>query len=219
MAAELALHFERGREYDRAIVYLRQAGENANRRGAHTEAMHLLAQGQELLQKLSETPERAQQELHLQMVLGASLIVVKGYASPEVETVYRRAQVLCQQLGDTRHLFSALLGLCAVHHNRAEFQQARDLAEYMLHLEQRTGNHTHQLWAQVLLAQVLYQTGEFAPAYENFLQAMELYDPQRHSPYASDVAHDPRVHCLANLAERKGLTRWTCGRQRCCSMR
>ena len=38
-------------------------------------------------------------------------------------------------------------------------------------MEQRTGNHTRQLWAQVLLAQVLYQTGEFAPAYENFLQA------------------------------------------------
>jgi hypothetical protein len=33
VSAELALHFERGREYSRAIPYLRQTGENASRWG------------------------------------------------------------------------------------------------------------------------------------------------------------------------------------------
>jgi len=33
------------------------------------------------------------------------------------------------------------------------------------------------------------------------MKGITLYDPQRHSPYVSDVVHDPRVHCLANLAE------------------
>jgi DNA-binding winged helix-turn-helix (wHTH) protein/predicted ATPase len=201
VAAELALHFERGWEYSRAVYHLRQAGENASRRGAHAEAMHLLTKGLELLQRLPETPERARQELQLQMALGTSLIVVKGYAGPELEKVYRRAQALCQQLGETRGLFSALLGLCALHHNRAEFRQARDLAEHMLHLAQREESSTCQLWAQVLLAQVLYQSGAFDPAHKHYMQAIALYDSQRHSPHVSDVVHDPRVHCLAMLAE------------------
>src|SRR5262249_1128685 len=35
IAAELAVHFEQGRDYHRAMQYLRQAGENALRRSAH----------------------------------------------------------------------------------------------------------------------------------------------------------------------------------------
>ena len=64
-----------------------------------------------------------------------------------------------------------------------------------------TRNPARQLWAHVLLAQVLCQRGEFDLAQEYFMQGLMLYDPQRHSPYVSDVVHDPRVHCLANLAE------------------
>jgi ATP/maltotriose-dependent transcriptional regulator MalT len=201
VAAELALHFERGRQYGRAIRYLRQAGENASRRNAHTEATSLLTRGLELIAMLPETPERTQQELQLQMALGAALIVSKGYAGPELEHVYRRAYTLCQQLGETSHLFSTLLGLCAMHHNRAEYQQARSYAERMLHLAQHDGSPTQQVWAHLLLAQVLYQAGEIDPARKYFLYGMAFYDPQRHSPSVSDVAHDPRVHCLAQLAE------------------
>jgi predicted ATPase len=44
IAAELAAHFERGRDYRQAVQYLGQAGENAIRKHAHREAMdHLRA--------------------------------------------------------------------------------------------------------------------------------------------------------------------------------
>ena len=39
IAAELAVHFEQGRDYRRAVQYLQQAGENAMRRSAHQEAI------------------------------------------------------------------------------------------------------------------------------------------------------------------------------------
>ena len=42
IAAELAVHFERGRDYCKAVQYLQQAGENALRRSAHREAISLL---------------------------------------------------------------------------------------------------------------------------------------------------------------------------------
>jgi predicted ATPase len=48
MAAELAMHFERGRDYRLAVQYLEQAGKNAIGRSAHQEAISLLTKGLEL---------------------------------------------------------------------------------------------------------------------------------------------------------------------------
>src|SRR5262249_12188467 len=118
IAAELALHFERGRNFSRAIHYLRQAGENATRRSAHSEAVSLFTKGLELLQLLPQTAERTQQEIRLHLALGAPFITLKGYASPEVEYSYTRAHKLCQQIGETRYLFPSVLGLCGVRHNQ-----------------------------------------------------------------------------------------------------
>src|SRR5262249_51943071 len=79
IAAELALHFEQGREYAKAVRYLRSAGQNAARRSAYGEVVSLLTKGLELLTTLPDTPERTQQELALQLALGDALVTVKGY--------------------------------------------------------------------------------------------------------------------------------------------
>ncbi len=94
-----------------------------------------------------------------------------------------------------------------MYHNRAEYQRVHDLTQQMLRIGQEAGSATCQLWAHVLLGQVLYQTGEFALAQQQYLQSLALYDQRRHSPYVSDITQDPRAHCLANLAEAL----WLCG--------
>src|SRR5215472_9431166 len=65
IAAELAVHFEQGRDYRRAVQYLQQAGWNAVRRCAPQEAINLLSKAQNLLKTWPDTPERLQQELKL----------------------------------------------------------------------------------------------------------------------------------------------------------
>src|SRR5205807_5177460 len=83
-AAELAMHFERGRDYPRAVQYLQQAAENAAQRHAHHEVTALVTKGLELLATLPETPARAQQELDFQLALGPALMATKSPAAPEV---------------------------------------------------------------------------------------------------------------------------------------
>jgi predicted ATPase len=78
--------------------YLRQAGEHAIRCCANQEAIGLLIKGLALLATLPDTPERAQQELSFQIVLGIPLRITKGSASPEVEQVYARARELADRL-------------------------------------------------------------------------------------------------------------------------
>ena len=50
MAAELAMHFERGRDAQRAVQYLRQAGQRSMERSAYVEAVAHLTKGLEVLQ-------------------------------------------------------------------------------------------------------------------------------------------------------------------------
>jgi len=95
IAVELAVHFERGRDYRQAVRYLEQAGENAIQRSAHVEAIRHLIKALELLKTLPDTPERTRQELTLQTALGVPLVATKGYAAPEVGEAYTRARELC----------------------------------------------------------------------------------------------------------------------------
>ena len=119
IAAELAVHFERGHDYHRAVQYCEQAGKNAIRRSAHVEAISLLTKGLELLKTLPDTPERTQQELTLQVALGAPLLMTKGIRPPKWEHAYARAQELCRQVGETPQLLPVLWGLYGFYTARA----------------------------------------------------------------------------------------------------
>jgi predicted ATPase len=110
IAAELALRFEEGRDYNRALQYRWQAGTNATRRHAHQEAIIHFAKALDLLAFLPDARERKHLELGLRIVLGGSLVTAKGHAAPEVEAVYAEAQTLCREVGDTPQLFPALAG-------------------------------------------------------------------------------------------------------------
>src|SRR5262249_39171121 len=122
----------------KVITYLHLAGQQAVQRSAHAEAVTHLTAALELLKTLADTPERAQQELTLQIALGVPLMATQGHASPEAEKAYTRARELCQQVGETPQLFPVLWGLRAFYLVRAELQTARELGEQLMHLAQST---------------------------------------------------------------------------------
>jgi predicted ATPase len=85
-----------------------------------------------VLTTLPETPARLQQELDLQVALGAALRTTKGNAAPEVERPYTRARELCAQLGDAPRLFPVLRGLMLYYQGRSQVQTASQLGEQLL---------------------------------------------------------------------------------------
>jgi predicted ATPase len=146
--SELAYHYTRSGNTQKAVEYLRLAGEQAAQRSANAEALTHLTTALELLNTLPDTPERAQQELTLQIARGAPLAVSKGNAAPEVEHAYTRARELCQQLGQTPQLFPVLGGLWQFYLTRAEYQRARELGEQFLTLAQEAHDPALLLAAQ-----------------------------------------------------------------------
>jgi predicted ATPase len=180
IAAELAMHFERGRDYRKAVRYLGYAGENAGRRSAHAEAIAQLTKGLELLKTLPDTPEGSQQELTLQVALGIQTIIIKGIAAPEVESAFTRALALCRQVGETPELFPALRGLVVLYFGQGKLGTAREIGEQLLRLAQSTGDPDLLLEGYYALGATLFYRGEFAPARSHLEQVMALYDPQQH---------------------------------------
>jgi DNA-binding winged helix-turn-helix (wHTH) protein/tetratricopeptide (TPR) repeat protein len=200
IAAELAVHFEQGRDHQRAVQYLQQASENAVQHSAYQEAISLLTRGLELLKTLPDAPERNQQELNLQMALGIALMTVKGYTAPEVEATYTRAYVLCQGVGDAPQLFPVLCGLHAFYYVRAEHQRARELAEHCFTLARSAQNSTPLVEAHGMLGISLLWLGELAAARAHLQEGVTLYNPRQHRSLAFFYGHDPGVLCYTFLA-------------------
>jgi predicted ATPase len=181
IAAELAVHFEQGRDYRKAVQYLHLAGANATRRSAHKEAISLLTKGLEWLKTLPDTSERTQQELALHITLGTPLQATRGFSSPEVGAAYGRARELCQQVGETRQLFLVLNGLRTFHQVRGELLPARELAEQLLGLAQREQDPTLLVVAYWAVGSAFFYLGELGTAQTHLEQSLILYHAQRHS--------------------------------------
>ena len=183
-----------------ALPYWQRAGQRAIERSAIVEAVGHLTKGLELLKTLPETPERNQQELTMQLTLGASLLTVKSQAAPEVEHAYTRAQELCQQVGDHRQLFSVLAGLRRFHLNRGSLRTAHELGERCFVLAQGLQDRALLQEAHGLLGSTLFLMGELASARMHMEQSLVLYDSQhcRLRTLLSGAA--PRVSCLTRAA-------------------
>ena len=199
MAAELAIHFERGRDAQRAIQYLRHAGERSMERSAYVEAVAHVTRGPEVLQTLPDTVERTQQELVLQLTLGRALTIAKGYAAPETGKVFTRAMELCQQVGETQQLFSVLNGLYDFYLNQGQYRMAYTQAEQIIHLAQRQHNPVFLRTGHYRMGQSLFWLGELSAARTHLEQTMALDDPRQHPTTLSMGGMRP-INFTRNLA-------------------
>ena len=196
-AAELAIHFGRGQDGQRAVQYLWHAAENARRKHAYHETVALLRKSVDLLKTQPDTVERTQQELALLVTLGVPLLMTKGYAAPEVEQTHARARQLCQEVGESPQLLPALAGLFRFYFVRADFSIAQGFAEQTLRLAQQTSDSTVFLIAHCLLGALATSRGEFVTAREHFDKGLSLYDPQQHRFMALIYGDDPGITCLS----------------------
>ncbi len=83
--SELAYHYSRSGNTQKAVDYLQLAGQQAVQRSANAEAISHLTTALDCSQTLPSTAERIQKELALHIALGGPLMATKGYAAPEVE--------------------------------------------------------------------------------------------------------------------------------------
>jgi tetratricopeptide (TPR) repeat protein len=194
--SELARHYQRSTNIEKALEYLGRAGRQASQRSSHAEAIELFTSALELLQGLPDAPQRLEQELALRLGLGAALSPVKGWSAPEVGEVLARARELCRQIGETPHLFPALFGLGTYYLVRGEIESALELAKQVLSIAQSAEDTAPLHAAHFQMGQTLFWMGQFMPAQTHLELSCSLYDPARDDPSHSGHGFCKGVHSL-----------------------
>jgi TOMM system kinase/cyclase fusion protein len=193
----LAHHYTEAGLIEEAIEHWKKAGLKSRERSANVEAISHLNKGLELLKALPENNHRAHKELGLQTVIGPAWMALRGYAAPEVEQAYTRARALCEQIGETSHLFAVLWGLWLMHHVRANLKTAHELGDQLLQLAQQVEDPPLLVEAHRNLGATLFGLGEFIRAQTHLEKSQALYDSQRHRFHVSLFGQDPGVASLS----------------------
>jgi predicted ATPase len=207
IAAELAAHFERGREYEQAVPYLELEACKVLRRSAPRQAVGHLQRALEILAGLPDTTERARQELTVRTTLGQALTAIYGYMARDVEHAYRRARELGQRIGPSPGLGPVLFGFWGFHLVRAEHETAREVSGELRRLaatEQDAGLH---VLAHCAVGVSSLCTGKLGEGHAELQEAMARYDPQKHRSLAILYGVDPGVASRAYAA----LASWLLG--------
>jgi DNA-binding winged helix-turn-helix (wHTH) protein len=200
IAAELAMHFTRGRDHTQAIHYLQQAADNALSRYANREASDYLTAGLALLHTLPSSVTHQQHELAMLLTLSSACLALQGYAAPEVEQIYTRARTLCDLAGTPQQRYKILLGLWHCSFVRAEPRTARELGAQLLAEAQRQPDTVLQVAGHFALGVSLAFVGELVAASEHLTQAVALSTPTQHQQSLALIGVDLGVFCRAWLS-------------------
>jgi predicted ATPase len=193
ISVELAMHFERGRDYRRAAQYLKQGANIAIRRFAYQEAVSLAQRGIELIAKVPTSREVLNDALCLHLTLGVPLIAIEGYASPNVGRVYLKARELYDELGDSPDISEVLWGLWTFHTVSADFEAARKISEEFLRLSERLPYPGLAMRAHWTMETTFTHLGNFDLALDHFEKALAAYDPGQHREDSFLYALNPGV--------------------------
>jgi len=202
IAGELAMHFELGRDFERAARYRRRAGEHALHQHAYREAAAHATRGLEALRALPDSPHRAGRELGLQVTLGAALAATEGYGAPDVARTYARAWELCSQVGETPELVPVLRGLGRFYVVRGEFQTARNVGAHLLAVAEPRRDPTLLAMAHNALGVATLYAGDFQAALVHLEQGLEWSDSETRGAARSLVSRlvPPAVTCAIHAA-------------------
>jgi class 3 adenylate cyclase/tetratricopeptide (TPR) repeat protein len=175
----LAHHGRRGEVWDKAVVYLRQAGEKALARSAYREATESFEQAIRALGHLPEHRDTREQAIDLRVALRSALVPSGDFG--RILATVREAEALAAALDDPRRLgqVSALLSthFCVL----GAYDRAIAAAQRTLALATADGDVVLRAQANLRLGQAYHFLGDYRRAIDCFGQTVAaLEETRRH---------------------------------------
>ncbi len=175
LAPALAWHFEAAGQSGRAVPYLLQAGQEAQRLAAPAEAIAFYRRGLALLAQQPPSTERDRRELELLVGLEASMFTGKGWGVPESGEILQRAYALGQKLGEGPLMLPVLQALANVANARADHRQALTFAQKLLALAERLNHPVYQAIGQRMVGISHFFFGDYPAARTHLEKSIVLY--------------------------------------------
>lgn len=183
VSAQLAFHYEVAGETEHALGYYQQAAERAHGVFADAEAVDLLNRALALLEQLPATRRTQEIELSILLQLREPLVTAQGYFAPTLGAIGLRTKALAEEVGNTAQLIHALQSLHSFYQMRAEYGQARSVAEEMVHLadqvyagavQSKDKENQAFLEAHRVLAHTLLYQGELVAAQRRYERIIDI---------------------------------------------
>lgn len=202
IAAELAMHYEQSRDWPRAFEHLLQAAENAAARSAHHEVIDLANRGLEALKFHIHAAECSKQEMKLRVILIASMMAVKGFASAEVEEVNARGRELFWHHGPSQELFYMLWSLNFYLQFSGKMQSSLEVSCQMMQLAEELKDEGLIMEAHRSVGAALVMLGRCSEALEHLEKGIALCATHHNNRDRIFVSFDSKVmlECFAALA-------------------
>ncbi|HEX7708201.1 MAG TPA: AAA family ATPase [Thermoanaerobaculia bacterium] len=176
-ASELALHFQRSGDRERAPRYLQLAAEQAFDRSAYREAVVHLSAALEFLLETPESPERGRLELEIRSRLAPALVATRGYADSAAEESYLRASELARQLGDDALLSQTLYGMATMYEFQGQYTRAEEIVKERMRLDDPASRERRGESHELLTCSLLHQ-GRYREAVAHGERALEALEGQ-----------------------------------------
>jgi DNA-binding winged helix-turn-helix (wHTH) protein/tetratricopeptide (TPR) repeat protein len=176
ISSELAAHFGRSGDLDRAARYHGEAALRARSRSAYPEARFHLEAALDLLRSQPETADRLRREMPLFHDLGSTLFSIKGYGDEGAARAFARMLELAEILDVAPMRLRAMEGLLVIHTMRAELTAACALGEEMIVLTEELGNPVAAANTRVTLGAALFNLGEIEAAKDHAERIRALID-------------------------------------------
>lgn len=182
----LAYHCTEAALWEKAIDYRLSASSMALDRSAASEAQAQVEMGMSLLPKVTASSRRQQLEGRLQVALGSTFIMTKGFSSPDVKTALMKARVLLDETIHPVEALRALGGLFQYHLIRSEAPLGLQLCESLLKgsPEKSTGSVGHFFAGAAHLPM-----GNFKQSQLHLQTSLSLYDEVACRPVVFVTGH------------------------------
>jgi tetratricopeptide (TPR) repeat protein len=188
--SELAHHYARSSNSEKAVEYLRRAAVQSLRRSAYREGSAYLNSALELVRSVPESAASLHSEPVLLNILGQASNALEGWLSSGVERTYARAAELADRVNDPIQTLAALIGKWSIHLIRGEMRIAIPLAERVRHHAEKSGDPVLSVASHFPLGNNLYQIGDFAGSYAHAEQGLASYSSDLDNPglWVGDVS-------------------------------
>ena len=198
--AELAHHATQAGLSEVAVDHWRRAGERALAQKSLSEAVAHLDAGLAVVLAQPPSARRDQQEMQLRGLLGTTHMLGKGWAAPEVEQAYGRAQQLAGASDDVDDAIWPLWGNGVFQLVKGDIVQACAIGRRMQTVARQA--HSRQAWLvhDMMQSQLTFYSGRLVEVATHAEQVGHRYnDPQDRSLiplYSTDLLLVAQVHAL-----------------------
>ena len=202
IAAELAGHHERGRDFPQAVAQLVTAARVAMGRAAYPEAHDHIRQALSLLAQVPSGPVQERLELQLRRASVVAVGSVWGWRDPQAIVDCLRLSELAVAHDDVSAQVTALLGLHNIAMVRGDGKAREDAAAEVLSLAQRTRDPDAGLIAHLLQCYIGSRVGDCGAMWEHARCILDLAPGRADPELALVLGEEPVVaaHQLGAIA-------------------